>query len=263
MSTCTRGTRSGSGSAQRRGGCAGFLLLPFSLAARVCRPARAGRLTDEGIERAQVARTAIGFVATAWLLFAYPLRESAVTILGGKFIELLISAGLLLVLVPIALAVFVYAARPPGPAFYRARMRGPLVALGGLFGTALLLVLAGPTADLAHWSAWGEFWYVAQLLIGVLYLFALPFGLASAVLCVHHSFRTADVHEVLPPLVSPVLVWAMSAVQLFDAPSVAAPLGVRLLFLAAPPLSVTALSVWELRRLRVRYGVTLRGALGR
>lgn len=94
-------------------------------------------------------------------------------------------------------------------------------------------------------------------------LFVLPFALASAVLCVHHAFRAADVHEVLPPLLSPVLVWSLFVVQLFDDAPVDAPLAVRVLFLVAPPLSVTALSVWELRRLRMSYGITLRRALGR
>ncbi|MFD9570657.1 hypothetical protein ACFWBI_12485 [Streptomyces sp. NPDC059982] len=262
MSTYTRGTAPGPRD-RRRSGCAGFLLLPFTLAGRVYRPTRAGRSVDPQIERAQVARTAIGFVATAWLLYAYPLRESAGSVVQDKLLDMLISAGLLMVLVSIALAAFVWGARPPGPAFYRARLRGPLAALGSLFGTAALLALVGPAGDLMRLDSFGAAGVVISLLVGCAYLFALPFGLASAVLCVHHSFRAADVHEVLPPLLAPVLVWAMCALQVFDGPPVAAPWSVRLLFLAGPPLSVTALSAWELRRLRVRYGITVRGALGR
>ncbi|MFD3871594.1 hypothetical protein [Streptomyces sp. NPDC058623] len=246
-----------------RSGCVGFLMLPFVFAARVQRPARHGRLIDPQIEAAKVARTVIGLVATGWLLYSYPLSRSAGSVLQDKLIEFFLSAGVLLVLVPIALAAFVLGARRPGPAFYRARLRGPLSALGALFGTVLLLLLAGPAGTLMTADFMGAAGFVLSIVFGAVYLFALPFGLASVMYGVHHTFRTADVHEVLPPLISPALVWAMCAVQVFDAPPVHAPLAVRLLFLIGPPLSVTALSVWELRRLRVQYGLTLRSALGR
>ncbi|MGW7100817.1 hypothetical protein [Streptomyces sp. NPDC054838] len=239
-----------------RNGCVTFLLLPFVLAGRIYRPGRPDRIVDESIERAQIARTAIGIVATCWLLFAYPLRESAGSVLSDKVGEVVISAGLLLVLGPIALAVFVMSARPPGPAFYRQRLRGPLTALGTLFGTALLLWLAVTQGTAGSMSLLG-------FGSGLLALFLLPFGMASAVLCVHHAFRTGDVHEVLPPLITPVLVWAMFLLQLFDDAPVLAPLPVRILFLIGPPASVTALSLWELRRLRTMYGITLRLAVGR
>ncbi|MGW3657469.1 hypothetical protein ACWD6R_18015 [Streptomyces sp. NPDC005151] len=56
-------------------------------------------------------------------------------------------------------------------------------------------------------------------------------------------------------------VWAMFVFQLFDSAPVAAPVRVRGLFLVGPPLSVTLLSLWELRRLRTHFGLTVRGAL--
>ncbi|MEU9105184.1 hypothetical protein AB0D54_12565 [Streptomyces xanthophaeus] len=236
----------------RRPGWVRVVRSPFDLAARIHRPARPDRIVDEAIRRAQIARTAIGLLAGFWLVLAYPLREGAGGILEDKFAEVLISAGLLLVLGPLALAVFVLSARPPGPAFYRARLRGPATAVGALLATVLLMSLGMPVLTTAA--------YGLGSLVG---LFLIPFALASAVLCVHHVFRTADVHEVLPPLLSPVLVWWLFLVQLFDDAPVSAPLGVRVLFLLGPPLSVTALSLWELHRLQVRYGITIRRALGR
>ncbi|MBT2405447.1 MULTISPECIES: hypothetical protein [unclassified Streptomyces] len=256
MSTYVRRPAAGPADDRRRG-CVGFLLLPFVLAARIHRPARPDRIVDGAIERAQITRTAVGVIATCWLIYAYPLRESAGSVLSDKLTEVLLSAGLLLILGPIALAAFVLGARRPGPAFYRPRLRGPLTALGALFGTALLMWLI-PNLD-----SIGGLGFVLTFVGGLGYLFLVPFAVASAVLCVHHTFRTADVHEVLPPLISPVLVWAMCVFQLFDSPPVTAPLGVRILFLMGPPLSVTALSFWELRRLRACYGITVRRALGR
>ncbi|MGX2994220.1 hypothetical protein JNUCC64_07940 [Streptomyces sp. JNUCC 64] len=62
--------------------------------------------------------------------------------------------------------------------------------------------------------------------------------------------------------------WVGAAVRsavpgLTDAPDVAAPPLVLYSFLLGGPLSVTALSVWEVRRLSRRHGVTPRSALGR
>ncbi|MER5730188.1 hypothetical protein ABT084_17915 [Streptomyces sp. NPDC002138] len=258
-----RGNGNGPGGGRRRG-CVGFLLLPVHLAGRLHRPTRPDRLVDHAIERAQIARSLIGLFATFWLLYSYPVRESAQGLLEDRLAELIVSAGLLLVLAPLMIGAFVYCARPPGPAFYRRRLRGPLISLGALLATAAVFwgaVLQQGLATTVFGA--GAMGMLLTPVIGILGLFSLPFTLASAALCVHHAFRTADVHEVLPPLISPVLVWALAAVQVFENAPVDAPLPVRILFLLGPPLSVTALSGWEVRRLRVRYGITLRGALGR
>ncbi|PWK64842.1 hypothetical protein BCL76_114164 [Streptomyces sp. CG 926] len=240
-----------SGTEERRPGWVRVVRAPFVLAARIHRPTRPDRIVDDAIRLAQIARTAIGLLAGLWLVLAYPLREGAGGVVDDKFTEVLVSAGLLLVIGPLGLAAFVFSARPPGPVFYRGRLRGPATAIGSLFATVLVMSFGLPYASMI-----GPLGALAGL-------FLFPFALASAVLCVHHAFRTADVHEVLPPLLSPVLVWCLFLVQLFDDAPVDAPLAVRVLFLVAPPLSVTALSVWELRRLRTSYGITLRRALGR
>lgn len=75
--------------------------------------------------------------------------------------------------------------------------------------------------------------------------------------------RVGDVHELLPPLLCPLLVRSLFGLAMLDDPEVAAPPLVLHTFLLGGPLSVTALSVWEIRRLRRLYGVTLRSASGR
>lgn len=81
--------------------------------------------------------------------------------------------------------------------------------------------------------------------------------------CVFTCLRASDVHQLLPALLSPLLVWSLFALQFFNGPDVAAPAEVLCTFMLGGPLLVTALSVWEVRRLRSRHGITLRGALGR
>ncbi|MGW7319560.1 hypothetical protein [Streptomyces sp. NPDC054854] len=58
-------------------------------------------------------------------------------------------------------------------------------------------------------------------------------------------------------------MWALFAFQLFTCPDVAAPPEVLCTCLLGGPLTVTALSVWEVRRPRILHGITLRTTLGR
>ncbi|MFF9786299.1 hypothetical protein [Streptomyces nigrescens] len=240
------------------------LAAPFILAARVFRPSRPGRISDATIEAAQVARTATGVAATSWMIYAYPMQESLSTFAKDTFAETLIGAGVLVIAGPLVLVLFIAAARPPARAEYLRRLSGPMAGFGALFTSLLVLVVLLQDSRGARLATqFGALQIVFLLLAIAAVLFAVPFGLTAAVFCVHYVFRTADVHEVLPPLMSSVLVWAMFGFQLFDSSPVAAPLAVRILFLVGPPLSVTALSLWELRRLHTHFGVTVRSALNR
>ncbi|MET9779208.1 hypothetical protein ABZ023_34030 [Streptomyces sp. NPDC006367] len=241
-----------------------LLTLPFTLASRAFRPTRPGRLTDRAIETAQMMRTVIGVAATIWMVYAYPLQQSVSSFAQDKLTEALISTGVLIVVGPLSLVVFVAAARPPGRAVYVRRLSGPVTGFSALLATVLLLFLLLQNSGGARLAPQlGPFRFVFLLVDLAAVLFAVPFGLASAFLCVHYVFRTGDVHEVLPPLLSPLLVWVMFGFQLADGSPVAAPQAVQYLFLFGPPLSVTLLSAWELRRLRTQFGVTVRGALHR
>ncbi|MER0477342.1 hypothetical protein ABR737_03010 [Streptomyces sp. Edi2] len=241
-----------------------FLMLPFALAARVFRPARPGRLTDGTIEAVHLARTVIGIAATIWMIYAYPMQQSMSAFAKDKLAEVLISTGVLVVAGPLALVLFVAAARAPGRAVYVRRLSGPMAGFAALFASVLVLFLLLQNSGGARLAPqFGVFQIVFLLAALAAVLFAVPFGLASAVLCVHYVFRTGDVHEVLPPLLSPLLVWVMFGFQLTGGSPVVAPPAVQLLFLIGPPVSVTLLSLWELRRLRTKFGVTLLGALHR
>lgn len=241
-----------------------FLMLPFALAARVFRPARPGRLTDGTIEAVQLARTVIGIAATIWMIYAYPMQQSMSAFAKEKLAEVLISTGVLVVAGPLALVLFVAAARAPGRAVYVRRLSGPMAGFAALFASVLILFLLLQNSGGARLAPqFGAFQIVFLLAALAAVLFAVPFGLAAAVLCVHYVFRTGDVHEVLPPLLSPLLVWVMFGFQLTGGSPVVAPPAVQLLFLIGPPVSVSLLSLWELRRLRNKFGVTLLGALHR
>lgn len=144
--------------------------------------------------RIEAARTVIGLVATLWLIFSYPLRKSGGH-RGGKFTEVLSSVGVLLVVGPIALTVFVLAARPPVRAVYRRRLSSPATGMGVLFGSLFILWVLMTDAMMLPQTGIFQIVLIPALLASI--LFGLPFVLTAAVLCVHHVFRTADVHKVL------------------------------------------------------------------
>lgn len=260
MSTAARTPYAGE---PRTVGCLGLLALPFTLAHRLFRPSRHDRVSDPGIERAQIARTVIGLASTLWLIRSYPLQGSATDFIKDKALETFLSAGILLATGPVALAVFVLAARPAARGVYRQRLVGPLAGFGALLGCAAVLwfLMVGGAVQLT--AAFGGLQLVGLLVSTAAVLFGIPFGIAAVVLSVHYCFRVGDVSEILPPLMSPVLVWSLFLFQLLDAPPVVAPAVVQAAFALGPPLSVSLLSLWELRRLRTRYSITVRQALGR
>lgn len=240
----------------------GLLTLPFIAAHRAFRPSRPDLVVDLGIRAAQIARSAIGIIATLWLVHAYPLQESAVAVAWGKAAEVLISTVVMLVTGPLALFGFILAARGPVRTIYLRRLTGPLTGFGALSASvALMWFLISESSGLQAPATLSGLPLLGPLFSLIAVLFALPFGISAALLCVHYTFRVADVHEVLPPLIAPVLTWVMFGLQVADSSPVAAPATVQFLFLVGPPLSVTGLSAWELRRLRTCHGITVRRAL--
>ncbi|MFK0143215.1 hypothetical protein [Streptomyces murinus] len=234
--------------------------MPFALAARASTPSRPDRVTDGTTETVQALRTAVGIAATTWLLYAYPLRQSATDFVKDQAAQTFIGAGVLLVTVPVALGVFVAAARPPVRSVYLRRLAGPAKGFVAIFASVLTLwVLLQDSARMAQQMGMWQILFLPLALGAV--VFAVPYGLTAIVLCVHYVFRTADVHEVLPALLSPVLVWSLFAFEVAAPTPVDAPAAVRTLFLFGPPVSVTALSLWELHRLRRRFGITVHRAL--
>ncbi|MFV0132000.1 hypothetical protein ACLGIH_01795 [Streptomyces sp. HMX87] len=261
---------------------------PLAVARALTRSSAEDRIEDPVIAGVQRIRTTVGLLGTFWLLLAYPLREGREDFLLGKLAELLIGCAVVVGASVLGVGVCVLSARPPLRRVYTRRAAGPLMALGALplgAGTVWLMTAAlggdivspsvmGPH-DLTFGLLGGMFgtiltgllltllFVAAALLCAALLVWALIFTLAAAVTGLNSCFRTGEVHELLPALLSPLLFWSLCAVQLFDGPDVAAPPTVLHAFSLGGPLSVSALSLWEIRRLRTRYNVTFGSLLGR
>ncbi|MFI2078303.1 MULTISPECIES: hypothetical protein [Streptomyces] len=261
---------------------------PIAVASALTDPARTDRIQDPVVTRLQSARTALGLMATVGLLMVYPLKKGREQFVFGKLEDLALGCAILLVAVAVGVTAFILTARPPLGRVYASRLGGPLRALGAIplgAGVCWLMsaALSGDiisTADVGPhdilFGFLGEMLgrIITGLLIVLLFIaagiacaivlvLAVLFTLVAAIKALNSCFRTGDVHELLPALLSPLLVWSLFVLGLLDDPDVAAPPEVLYSFLLGGPLSVTAMSVWEIRRLRVRHGVTMRSALGR
>ncbi|MFC5144668.1 hypothetical protein [Streptomyces aureoversilis] len=240
------------------------------------------RVEDKLITGMQLARTVLGLVAAVWLVAAYPLSGDGEKFLLGKLLELAFSCGILAVGSILGITVFLVASTPDRRRDFAGRLRGPI--------SAALMLAAGPLCiwmsvkalkgDLIDGEDLKDIFstvtgpgiictVLAFLVLAIGWLAALAVLLGSSVYtllatyaCVFTCFLARDVHPLLPALISPLLVWSLFAFQMFNGPDVAAPPEVLYTFMLGGPLSVTALSVWEVRRLRIRHGITLRAALG-
>jgi hypothetical protein len=74
-------------------------------------------------------------------------------------------------------------------------------------------------------------------------------------------FRTADIHEVVPPLVSVSASWVMALVNLLTDAYKEVPGILAMVLLLGAPLTVSTLAHYELSRLRRLHGITLRNTL--
>ncbi|WP_406065765.1 hypothetical protein OG462_40220 [Streptomyces sp. NBC_01077] len=236
---------------------------PLYAAQRTFRPSRPGIVDDPHVRKLQLWRTALGLVAWVGLMVTYNSIASAADVEGVASDRLDQSWSSVLVLVctfPVVVGAFVAAARDGLRRVYLRRTLRPLgsvLAIMGSMGTAAL-AMAPELAGLR--DAVG---LPGKIVIGVLCLWSIGFALYGIGLSLVHVFRTADIHEVLPPILAGVLVWEMALLDVITGAYDQVPVGARVVFVLGAPVTVTTLSCWELYRLRRDHGLTLRTALRR
>lgn len=239
------------------------LFNPIAVGRVVFTPSRPDRVNDPAVKRVQVLRTIVGLVAITWMLLTNGLAADADAVMNDRFGQIRTTLIVLAVTFPIAVAVFIAAARPPNRRLFLRRVgkpAGALLALIVTLGAPRLATGLGYVTENTNWTA--SAWRVLLLFaLGAFTLWLGPFGLYGIVQSLVHVFRTADVHETVPPLLATLLVWEVALFDVFRGAYEGVPFAVRVAFILGGPLSVTAVAMWELRRLRTRHGITLRGAL--
>ncbi|WP_405443683.1 hypothetical protein OG373_39365 [Streptomyces avidinii] len=241
----------------------GQLFNPIAVGRTVFTPSRPDRVQDPLVKRVQILRTVIGLVAITWMLLSYGLASDADGVVDDRFGQVRTALIVLAVTFPVAVAAFIAAARPPHRRLFVRRAVKPAAALLALVVTLAvprLITGLGYVDEHTNWTA-SAGRVVLLFALGAFLLWLAPFALYGIGQSLIHVFRTADLHETVPPLLATLLVWELALFDLFRGAYDSVPLGARLAFLLGAPLSVTAVAMWELRRLRTRHNITLRGAL--
>ncbi|WP_327265903.1 hypothetical protein OG444_35160 [Streptomyces sp. NBC_01232] len=215
------------------------------------------------MKKVQVLRTVIGLAALTWMLLSYGVVPDADAVVDDRFAQIRTTLIVLAVTFPVAVAAFIAAARPPHRRMFLRRAvkpAGALLVLVVTLGAPRLITGLGYVTEETDWtSSAGR---VALLFaLGAFLLWLAPFGLYGIGQSLVHVFRTADLHETVPPLLAALLVWEVALFDMIRGTYEGVPFAVRIVFILGAPLSVTAVAMWELRRLRTRHGITLRGAL--
>ncbi|MFI0356200.1 hypothetical protein [Actinomadura sp. 9N407] len=234
------------------------MLNPFLAARAVFRPSRPDLIVDSRVRSLQVARAWAGIVVTLAVAVLYKAaapQELAMDRFNDAWINVLILTCAL----PLVVGAFVVAARPPNRGVFARRIRHPLIAVGAMFASMFMFVLAAVPELSGLREALGP----VVLIPGgmVLFLWVLPFAVYGIVLSLTHVFRTADIHEVVPPLVSVSASWVMALVNVFTDAYKGVPGVVAMALLLGAPLTVSVLAYYELRRMRRLHGITVRNTL--
>lgn len=237
---------------------------PIAAGRKVFRPSRPGRVDDPVVARMQRIRTVVGLAAVVWVTFSYKLAASVQDLADDRLDQSWNAVLVLSVTFPVVVGVLIGMARPPARRELLRRARKPLGAILALIGGVALFPAAVLTGLMDGRLATNAV-MVALTVVVVLFMlvWVLPFVAYGIGMSLTHVFRTADIHETVPPLLALVLVWEMALVDVLTGAYEGVPGPLRVLLVLGAPFSVTAVALWELRRLRSGYGLTVRGALMR
>jgi hypothetical protein len=221
-----------------------------------------GRIVDRAVDRVQVARTVLGVLATLALVLIYRVdadrwKDAATEGVANMIITpvLLLCAGPLIIL-----GFILYAPSHLRP-HLRSRLHAPLKAVGWYLLSLIVIVgIMYTTEQVVGGGRKDWLTYVMLLLSLAVMVWGFPFFFLASLYSARSAFNTAHVHPMLPPVLTGALVWVLVIFNVIDSGMPQGPPVFQFCSLLGGPLSVTAVSLWELRRLRTRYGVTVRGA---
>ncbi|WP_307835444.1 hypothetical protein [Streptomyces adelaidensis] len=242
------------------------LLVGYPLARSARRPARRifpsgghRRLADDGVARVQRTRAWTATVMSLLILAAYGKPEDVDQAQQQFMMRLTITPWLLLLSAPVVVAALFRLSSPAARRAMRPHLRTAGKSALWYVGAFTTVPLLGGAIYYAHTymgedvGLWGPFVLLVPLLWVLLFI---VFATGPAV---RSAFNTADVHAALPALLTGALVWEFAAIGLATGGPPPGPPLVQLAALVGGPASVTVVAWWEVRRLRTRYGVRLRG----
>ncbi|MEU2299101.1 hypothetical protein ABZ584_17065 [Streptomyces antibioticus] len=221
-------------------------LKPHQVARAVFHPTWIPHSLDPTVDQLKRIRVIAGAVAA---LGVYSFVQG-----GFAFEEMLDNAAtasaVLFFLTPVTVGVMLFVWRRGGTV---RQLKVPL-----LNSLKLLLVFIGSVfTTVMLFSAGATFGMLPQLLLGLAGLWMAVFVMAGAIRLTGNFFGTAAVHRCLPPLLATVTTWLMALPDLITGDLHGLSLTLGIVFILGAPVTVTAISLLETRRLKHRYGIRL------
>ena len=222
------------------------VLQPKQVAEAFYHPAWIPESVDPSVDKLKKARIIAGAVA-AFGVYTFVQRkfnfEEVLT-------NMLTASVVVLFLTPLTVGVMLFVWRRTGTV---RQMRVPL-----FNSLKLLLFFIGSVVGTVFlwWGtmALGGFWLV-PLGFAAMWLTGM---LAYATVQVSGNFfGTAAVHRCLPPLLATVTTWLMALPDLLTGDLHGLSLTLGIVFILGAPVTVTAIALLEMRRLKRRYGIQL------
>lgn len=241
---------------------------PIHTARRVFTPSRPGIVSDPEVARMRKIRTLVGVGAFLWMSYAYKLAPKLSDAADEQVDKSWTSALVLAATLPVVVGVLYGLAAPAArrDLLRRAgRCFGAIVAMMAAASVFPIIVLSGFFEDQEPLVE-GHFTVTKGLILAstlFILFWVTPFVVWGVGLAVQHVFRTADIHETVPPLLIMALAWEMALIDMFTGAHEGVPTVIRYVFILGAPLSVTTVGLWELHRLRVHYGLGMQGLLMR
>ncbi|MCH0540247.1 hypothetical protein I3F58_11835 [Streptomyces sp. MUM 203J] len=216
-------------------------------------------VTDPDVARMQKARAWAAAVASSAILVVYGSGEDWDQAWQQFVMRVVFGPWLLLLSAPVVVLVLFRLAPPHARPWMRRGVRPAVRSVLWYFAafTATPLLFWG-CARLLDRLPPGYAWLPVRALVMTVPLWPLLFVLFASARAVRSAFNTTLVHPTLPALLTGVLVWEFSAINLAIGGLPPGPPPVQIAALLGGPASVTAVAWWEIARLRSRYGVRLR-----
>ncbi|GAA3091114.1 hypothetical protein GCM10010449_13590 [Streptomyces rectiviolaceus] len=252
----------------RRSGCALFFVSPLIPVIRSARRRAeaifnqpgAGRVADRLVTRVQLGRAIVGAAASLLLIYTYGADDGWSGVANDGVVKLILAPLLLIFTGPLVVLGFIRYAPAPQRRVLRSRLREPLKAVGWYVGilVGVGLVLAGSAVLLKqNYGTLVNGLVALGLLIGLVWL--LPFLMFASAYAARYAFNTSNVHAALPAALTVVLVWELMLFSVaLEGGMPHGPPAAQWCAVLGGPVSVTAVALWELHRMRTRHGVRIR-----
>ncbi|MEU6993134.1 hypothetical protein ABZ953_21050 [Streptomyces sp. NPDC046465] len=220
----------------------------------------AGHVADRLVSRVQLWRALAGAAATLYLIYTYGADEGWSGVANDGVVKLILAPLLLIFTGPLVVLGFIRYVPAEHRSELRSRLRAPLKAVGWYVGilVGVGLVLAGSALLLKqNYGVLLNGLVALALLLGLIWL--LPFMLFASAYAARYAFNTSTVHAALPAVLTVVLVWELTLCSVaLEGGLPHGPPAAQWCAVLGGPVSVTAVALWELHRMRTRYGVRIR-----